>query len=476
MKGKLRYLHAPASLGKAVAAVTFATHSMFSFAALTIEQAQMMAVSSDAGIAQFIDNSNAARSESVAKGQLPDPILTIGTQSLPTDTLSFDQEPMTQFKLGVRQQFPQGDTLSLRESKLVTQSLSLEEKAQTRYLKISRQVRTLWLEIKYWEQAIQIFTEDESLFLQLLEVTRSLYSVGTVQQQDVLRAELELSRLKENIIKATRQNQAQRALLSRWIGGAATVESWPTDFPVIDIPQPGSKNLLAYASDKQVADSGRAKRTQQMIATLLQSHPMLLDLEKQVEVADHDIRLSEEEYKPTWGVELNYGYRDGENNDGSDRADLFGAMVNLSLPLFTASRQDKSVQSAAYRKDAQKNTHQDALRRMVGEVQKLLRLIRQNEEQLTLFDDQILSQASLQAEASLNAYQADASDFAEVMRSYISEQRDRLDYARLQTTRLQLISDLQFYFPESTVDLSGYEQSKAYLIQSDLMSLQGDSK
>ncbi|WP_197481483.1 TolC family protein, partial [Oleiphilus sp. HI0086] len=57
----------------------------------------------------------AFEAEAKASDFLPDPTLFAAIQSLPTDTFEFDQEPMTQLRVGVRQMFPKGDTLSLRE-------------------------------------------------------------------------------------------------------------------------------------------------------------------------------------------------------------------------------------------------------------------------------------------------------------------------------------------------------------------------
>ncbi|UZE95321.1 TolC family protein [Alkalimarinus alittae] len=419
-----------------------------SHAILTIDEAQKRAIASDLGITQTLNQSHSSKVEALSQSQLPDPVLVVGAQNLPTDTFKFDQEPMTQFKVGIRQMFPQGDTLSLKELKLNAQASSLERVAKTRYLTVTRKARNLWLEVLYWERAKNIIEEDEALFTQLLEVTNSLYSVGSVQQKDVLRAELELSRLREKIIKADRQSEIQRVQLSRWIGHAATVETWPEHFPNIHLPTEIA-NPLAYSNAQQYGVENRQRLLEQ-----LQTHPMLLSLQRQVDMADSDIQLSKQQYQPAWGVELNYGYRDGQNNDGSDRSDFVSAMVNVSMPLFTHSRQDKSVQGAVFRKEAQQNAYQDKLTEMVGEVQTIISRLGQVEEQMALFNEQILGKARLQAESSLNAYQADAADFAEVMRAYISEQRDRLDYERLVLTRLQLISDLQFYFLTETPELT----------------------
>lgn len=420
----------------------------FSYATLTIEEAQKIAIESDLGITQTLNRSQASKAEASSQSQLPDPVLVIGAQNLPTDTFKFDQEPMTQFKVGIRQMFPQGDTRSLKELKLNAQASSFESTARTRYLTVTRKTRFIWLEVLYWERAKGIIEEDEALFRQLLEVTHSLYSVGSVQQKDVLRAELELSRLREKIIKANRQSEIQRAQLSRWIGDLASVENWPENFPTMTPPT---------EIDHQLNDSNDQAyyvESKQWLFDQLKTHPMLLSLQRQVDVADRDIQISKEQYQPAWGVELNYGYRDGQNNDGSDRSDFVSAMVNVSMPLFTHSRQDKSVQSAVFRKQAQHNAYQDKFTEMISDVQTIVSRLGQVEEQMALFNDQILEKARLQAESSLNAYRADAADFAEVMRAFISEQRDRLDYERLVVTRLQLISDLQFYFLTDTPELT----------------------
>ena len=56
---------------------------------------------------------------------------------------------------------------------------------------------------------------------------------------------------------------------------------------------------------------------------------------------------------------------------------------------------------------------------------------------LQLYDSRILEQSRGQAQAALLAYQSDAGDFADVMRSYIDELNTRLDHIRLQVNRAQ---------------------------------------
>ena len=52
--------------------------------------------------------------KSIAAGTLPDPVLTLGLMNLPTNGFAFDQENMTQFKVGISQSLSRGDSLALQ--------------------------------------------------------------------------------------------------------------------------------------------------------------------------------------------------------------------------------------------------------------------------------------------------------------------------------------------------------------------------
>lgn len=434
-------------------------------AELSLPQAQLLALRSDLSIEQVLYEAEGLRAEAQAKGQLPDPVVVLGLQNLPTDTFAFDQEPMTQWRIGVRQMFPQGDTLALQQNKTGLMAHVQDDAADLRALMIGRKVRQRWLEIQYLQLSQTILEEDESLFQQLLHVTHSLYSVGKVKQQDVLRAELELSRLQEKQIKARRLEQTQRAQLQRWVGHAAEQSDWPELLPVITLPV----ELAAYP---EVPEADEAAFSEAVLPSLL-NHPMLRAVQTQITMAETDVALAEQQYKPSWGVELAYSYRQGDNPDGSPRSDFLSGAVTVSMPLFSRLRQDKGVQGANYRKASKRYALQDQTREMLAEVKTGVRRLRQIDEQLGLFDQEILAKARFQAEAALNAYQADAADFTEVMRAWLGEQKDRLDYLRLQVDRLQAISELRFYLPEAAPDLQDQRRlaAQAYMNESTLTTM-----
>ena len=89
---------------------------------LFIEQAVKTAQEIDPWLDGNRHLEDATKSMSVAAGSLPDPQVSLGLANLPTDSFSFNQEGMTQVKLGVSQMFPQGNSLSIKRRQLELQA------------------------------------------------------------------------------------------------------------------------------------------------------------------------------------------------------------------------------------------------------------------------------------------------------------------------------------------------------------------
>ncbi|NNG12776.1 MAG: hypothetical protein HKM88_05950, partial [Halobacteria archaeon] len=103
--------HAAAS----IVLLALSSSSLHAIAALTLAEAEQLALSEDPAVAASRARSQALREDAVASGQLPDPKLKTGLFNLPLDTFDIDQEPTTQLRLGLQQTFPRGATLKHRQ-------------------------------------------------------------------------------------------------------------------------------------------------------------------------------------------------------------------------------------------------------------------------------------------------------------------------------------------------------------------------
>ncbi len=401
----------------------------FSEPVLTLEQAEKIALIDEPGIVSQQWQMQSLSAQSIADGQLMDPKLQVVLNNLPTDTFEFDQENMTQFKVGIVQQFPSGNSLNIKQQKTQKQSELLLSKISDRKLSIIKEVRLTYFEIYYWEKAKKTIKQNKRFFSQLVDIVQSMFSVGRNNQQDLIRAQLELSRLDDRMVKITQKINTQRSKLSRWIGVQNSSQTLTTQLPVLSIP--------VMSDDFET------------LSQLFYTHPKILEIDKKMEISRKDIQLVKESYKPGWALNVGYGYRDN-NPNGTKRSDFLSAGVTIDLPLFTANRQDKKLLAKEHSYQSLKDKRVEMLRQLVANLQQEVA----NEEQLQnrhqLYNNLLLPQAKQQTQASLLAYQSDRGDFADVMRAYIDDLNVKLDERRIAVDQLQSKTKI-LYFTSSFI-------------------------
>jgi len=378
---------------------------------LNLQQAEQLAIQSDPSIEIFKATSRSFVDESIADGTLADPKLRLGAINVPVDTFDLEQEQMTQLKVGIQQNFPRGDVLSIKQKQSQYLSHAALSMADDTQLKIVRDVREVYLNLFYEVAAYQIIRETRKLFSELVKITESNYAAGRVNQQDVVLAGLELSRLDDRSTKIQAREESYRANLEQWIGDVAW-NNISADFPVLpDLPQQIDLNQL------------------------IPSHPLIRAESAKINASKQMTEMARQEYKPGWSLLFDYGFRSGNNPDGSRRADFATAIVSLDIPLFTGKRQDKTVSSNEEKISAARYSKDDQLRKLKQLYEKNKhRWIRLGERE-QLYKNSLLTAAKNNSKASLKSYQSGVSEFNTLMRAQITELDVRLEDLRVRVDR-----------------------------------------
>ena len=188
---------------------------------LTVAEAERVATAGEPGITALLARSEAAGEEAIAAEQLPDPTMRIGLANFPISGGGFSTEGMTQAQLGIRQVFPRARARELAGDGVRAHGDAFRQSAEARRRDIIHAVRHAWLEVYYTQQAWALVSESRLFFEDLVTITRSMYGVGRKSQHDVLRAELELSRLDDRLIDIAGKRAEAQAALSRWLGDDA---------------------------------------------------------------------------------------------------------------------------------------------------------------------------------------------------------------------------------------------------------------
>ncbi|NOJ14135.1 TolC family protein [Vibrio splendidus] len=406
-----------------------------------------IALSEDGNRKQYFAQSQAMRETGVASATLMDPKLKVGFGGLPVDSFQFDEDPMTNISVGLMQQFERGDTLDLQQKKAGQQADGLALQVQARELIVANSMTQLWLELGYQKVAEGVMRENRRLLVELENYVQTNYSIGKSEAQDLLNAQLQVSKLDE---KLQANQQVQRRLisqLSEWLGsdwlGNQAIDSQALD------PQ-GRLHATNYIDWSLLESKLATNRDSTKHYQLLTDHPLVKITDATISSNQTQVELAEQAYTPQFGVEVMYAHRQANNMAGEPASDLVSAYLTVDIPLFTGNRQDKNLSAAQYQVGAAKSQKDTLLSQMNAQVNALL-VDRSNLiQRLDRYQTSLLPQTAARISAVERGYQNNTAQFNDVILATTDELALKLEQQRL-------ITDLNIVNSKLAALVSGFE-------------------
>lgn len=387
-------------------------------AALTLAEAERLALTYAPWLAHHRTNVSAAAERVVYEGRLPDPQLIVGVVNVPTDTYSTRPDDQSAYQVGLRQQFPAGDTLKLKSQRAQKELSREEARLEMEKRNLLRQVRMTWFELYYVNRSLGILEENHVLQQRLVSDAEGRYRAAAAGQPEVLQARQALARLDERIAMLRAQRARGQAQLSRWIQEAA-FNDFPADLP--DVPP--------------LPETFEVAR-----------HPESLAARAGLEAAQVDVAIARQEYKPGFMVDLAYGLRRARP-DGSERPDMVTALVTLDLPIFREKRQDRRLAEKQALETAARFESEDKRR----ELEAMYRAVRAEHEafaqRVKIFSERILPDARREANLTVAGFARDQAPRREArlkaLETTLEFTRLRVDLARSRAELLYLTGEEQ---------------------------------
>lgn len=387
-------------------------------AVLTLAEAEQLALEHAPWFAHHRSNVEAAAERAVYEGSLPDPQLTLGVVNLPTDTYRLNQDDMTMVSIGLRQQFPPGDTLKLRARRAEQELTREQARLEIERRALLKQVRQTWLELYYQRQASQVLADMRVLAQRQLAAAEDRYRAAQEPQQTLLKQRQMLARLDERELMLNAQQARLRAQLGRWIGPPAH-RPLPAELPVLP-PLPAEFETA--------------------------QHPEVLAARAGLEAARAEVGIARQEYKPGIMLDVSYGARRA-TPDGQSRPDMVTALVTFDLPLFTARRQDRRVAEKQTLEAAARYESEDKHR----ELRAMYETMRAEHSALgarvKLLSERLLPDVQREARVSAAGFARDVGELREARQKEFDTQleltRLRVDLARSHSELLYIIGENQ---------------------------------
>lgn len=431
LKRTLRCSRSPFHMRLCLAALLFSCNiAAAEQTPLTLEAATQKVAQDNPNLAQMQARAKAMAAIPSQEGSLPDPQISFNAMSLPVDSFSTRPEDMTQLGFGISQAIPFPGKLALRE-----QAASYEAEAATLNvdelrLSLLSDVKTLWWQVFYLDRTLEIIDNNHTLLQQFVDIARTKYEVGEGLQQDVLLAQLELSKLLDQKISLNGMRRSTVARLNA----------------LLDQPANSPMQLPATVAIR-LPEIRQEDRLYQQVAS---SRPMLESERQGINAAQARLDLAKKDILPDFNVEAAYGGRD-DMPDGSRRSDLLSLGMSMNVPIFANSKQAKAVDQRTSELMQERYALQDQLNKARSQISQSHSDYQRAKQQFVLFDTGIIPQARQTVASMLAGYQVNKVDFLNLVRSQVNLFEYETQYWKAFTEAQQALAQLSAAVGEENI-------------------------
>ena len=356
----------------------------------------------------------------------PDPQLQLGFMNYSLSGLR-PMDPLGMTQLQLMQMIPVAGKLSLAGRVAHSQSDAAWSRAVSAEWEQRTKVAEVFYELYATDRQLVIAQETRRLLEDIASVTRSMYEVGEGRQTDVLRAQVEIARMTEDITRMGAMRVAAQgrlnALLNRLPETAVASPILP-QFPV-DVPAIDSLQRVALARQ-----------------------PMIRAGQHELVAAASSVDLARREIWPDLQVGVQYGQRGGAM--GTERMASF--MIGASLPVFARSRQLR-MRDEATAMQAMAAGDLEAMRADTrGRIAETFADLTRARNLSALYRRTIIPQAEATVNSALAAYRVGRVDFMTLLDDRMAVNQYRQQLATLDAEQGMAWAELEMLLGQELLD------------------------
>lgn len=367
-----------------------------------IETILRVALERNRDVAEIQSRARAAEARGRAAARLPDLEAKYELWGVPL-ARPYDLSRADTVMLGVRQALPAWGTLDARARAAAEDAGSARDVARARQQELAAQVWRTYASYYRADQELRLHLEHAGLTSRILELAKLNQRTGHGSLQDVLRLEVELTRLHTDVARIEREQRSSRALLNALMDrpGDAPLGP-PEDLSVVPTRDLAPLEGGLDANRPELGAAARAVRRSQALA----------------DAARTSARV------PSVMVGLDYWYMPMN----ADSRHGYGAMVAINLPWFSERRRDEqleaeqTVQAEQHALEAARNAVRYELRDAAARVDSA-------RQSFTIVDQDLLAQAKRSLDVTQAAYAAgdgNAIALLDALRSYLQVRIERV--------------------------------------------------
>jgi outer membrane protein TolC len=345
-------------------------------------------------------------------GALPDPMLSFSAEGAPLTDPS-PTEAMEK-KIMLSQMFPFPGKQGLMKSAMATEAEMARAQFDRARLDVAADLHKAFYDLHLLYESIDVLEESRGTVQTFADIARTKYEVGTAEQQDVLKAMVELAQENNRLVILRERIPAAvariNAILDRPSQEPLGRPALPD--PTMQLPEPGVLERKA-----------------------LELQPMLKMKEWAVAKSEYDLRLARKEALPDFTVGVEYmGLREA--------ADAWTLMLGLTLPVWRGNKVAPLRREAEQSLRSTRSDRDQTQNEVVFMVRDAYTMASTSKTLVELYRDSVLPQAQQSLASARAAYETDRVGFLELLDAQRSLLDFRLEYQDALAMYLKSLADL----------------------------------
>jgi outer membrane protein TolC len=337
-------------------------------------------------------NFEAARQRPTQESSLPDPMISLGYTSVgyPYPGAGLGSEVTANIGIMYSQEVPFPGKLKLRGEIASKEADASFQQYQAVQLGVVSRLKQAYYRLQYTYAASDLLKKNRDLLNKLVSVTEARYSVGKAAQQDVFKAQTQVSIVETRLVKLEQERVSTEAEIDSILNR-----------------RPGSP----VGRPEDVSPKELAVTLEELYASVSQNSPMLRRDQKMIERSELAVTSARKEYYPD--MTLTGGYF----NQGG-MPPMYQFQASFKVPLYYWRKQRAGVNEQVSMLSQAKRTFEATDQSLHARIQADFTMAQASLKLMRLYTQTVVPQGNMALESSLSTYETGSVDFLSVLTNF----------------------------------------------------------
>jgi outer membrane protein, heavy metal efflux system len=300
---------------------------------------------------------------------------------------------------GASQDIPYPGKRQLRASVAGHEADSMEAQTDSIRRMVIGNLKTVYFQLAYIQQTLGVLLKSDELLNQVEQAAGARYRVGQGNQQDVLKAQLQHTKILQEIAHHHQEEGLLEAQIKQLLGR-------PQESPDVVAQTIGVRVLRYTAVD--------------LLNLAREQNPDVRSKQASIRQQETQVELAHKNFRPDFNVSYTY------EHTASQFRDYYMGTFGIRLP--NRGRQKAELAEAQQNQERAGKELDAESQRVLSEVQQQYVKAKTSEERLRIYSDGLVPQSEATFRSALSAYQSNKQDFESLLSGFLDVLNLDLEY------------------------------------------------